>query len=137
MSSGRAEGPKYIPRYLPLDWLLSMLFHEREVKRDDSGVVRGEYGIKRVLCRFRCREEYWENLWTCSAKIGKVSLRFSTDKPMSPAKARSVEVGGRVLIKLPRRMSMHRTKSVGDMGQPWRTPEWSVIEGKSSDPSLR
>ena len=55
---------------------------------------------------------------------------------MSSAKARMVEVEGRDLERLSRRMSMQRTKRVGDMGHPWRTPDLRVMDGKSSEPIL-
>ena len=51
---------------------------------------------------------------------------------MLSAKAQRVEVEGREVASLSRRRSMQRTKRVGDIGQPWRTPDFRVIEGKRS-----
>ncbi len=62
------------------------------------------------------------------------SLRFWTDKPMSSAKARSVDVVGSVFASWSISISRQRTKRVGDIGQPCRTPDRRVIEGYSSFP---
>ncbi len=49
---------------------------------------------------------------------GDCRLPVCTERPMSSAKARVVDVAGREETSLSRRMSMLRTKRVGDMGQP-------------------
>ncbi len=45
MSSGVADGPMYIPRYLPLVWEKSTPSQEMEESISRSGVVMREYGI--------------------------------------------------------------------------------------------
>ncbi len=70
-------------------------------------------------------------------EIRGIAVRLSrTDRPISSAKARRVEGRGRVLASWSSSMSIQRTKRVGDIGHPWRTPDLRVIEGKSSDPSF-
>ncbi len=61
---------------------------------------------------------------------------FCTDSPMSSAQALRVEVLGREVESWSKSMSRQSTNRVGDMGQPCRTPERRVMEGKSEGPIL-
>ena len=87
--------------------------------------------MSKVLWRFKWREEYLPNWWKIGAMIGKEWERFWIARPMSSAKAGRVEVEGRFRDNLTIKMSMQRTKRVGDVGQPCRTPGLRVIEGNS------
>ena len=51
--------------------------------------------------------------------------------PMSSAKARKVESSGRFSSIFVSSRSMHKTKSVGDSGQPCLTPDFSSKDGCS------
>ena len=79
--------------------------------------------MSKVLWRFKWREEYLPNWWKIGATIGKEWERLWIARPMSSAKARRVEVGGRFRDNLSISMSMQRAKRVGDIGQPCRTPD--------------
>ncbi len=66
--------------------------------------------------------------------IGMDCLLLWIAKPMSSANALRVDVVGSCLASLSIRGSIHRTKRVGDIGQPCRTPDWRVMDGKSLPP---
>ena len=62
--------------------------------------------MSKVLWRFKWREEYLPNWWKIGAMIGKEWERFWIARPMSSAKARRVEVGGRLAYMSARKSSL-------------------------------
>ena len=62
------------------------------------------------------------------AMIGKEVRRFRMVSPMSSANARTRSLEGRAVSSWCKRRSRQRTKSVGERGHPWRTPDQRVTE---------
>ena len=69
-------------------------------------------------------------------EIREISDPVGGSKPDIVGKARMVVSPGRSSSRRVRRISIASTKSVGESGQPWRTPEKTVAEG-NQDPSIR